>query len=1214
MHDEAQNNRTRRTLLKTGSGTIDRTVFNCMGWALENWTGTVDGGYGDNMVMTSRHEHDDDGQTIKVTLIVDPSNAALDRVTEYVYDWRHRRVDTLSSVEARKGSADEWNLKTSLTYDNRDLVTMAENFAKFLPASSSSSSAPPEFIRTAKQTAFHDARGRRYRSRQYAVDPATGDAGAYLEDNTYYDQGSNVVRSAPAGQRGYTVNHFDALARRTKTFLACDPPASSSSSSSGPFDPADVANSLVAEQTEFDYDDAGNTTSTIHRQRFDTTTDDGPLGSPTAEPKARVSYAAMYPDGIGRTVASASYGTNGGDPWSRDNDSIPESSDTVLVSQTHFDPAGNATEHTDPTGRVDRTEYDHADRRTKTIENYEPSSSSSSSSSSGPPPADVNKTTHFTYTDDSLPLTQTSDNDSTGPQTTSWVYAVAQAGGSKLNSHRLVSRIILPPRSASSSSSSSSGPDDDSILLNYNTQSQVIERTDQAGTTHAYSFDRLGRSLTDAVTAYGSGIDDHVGVLETVWDARGLRARAVSWNAAATTVRNESLWEYNHFGQAVKEYQAHDGPVDGSTVHVDYAYASPESEGSTPNSIRQTDLIYPHNGTVRQTIRTNYTGDTLRNACNVPTSLSDVENSQVPASYRYLGMASPVKVVYESAANIEFTLGTAASNYPGLDRFGRLVETIWQTSGGGSKLVHSQYGRTRFGGVTWRYDAKAHSLGTTVGTQQDNFYWYDSLYRVTDHQRGTLNAYHTGIDSPQQTEVFQLDQMGNWLAYQSDQLTPAQTRDFNPLNEITELTNPGGVIQPAYDLAANMTTIPAPENWTTAFDLTWDAWNRLVRVQEVTTLKGAYTYDADNRRITTTLDESTFRHFYYSGSQVLEERLGTTFDRDYVWGVRGSRDLVRRRTGLSTPVLLYCLSDAANPVAVINASGTVLERYSYDTYGPVKFLDADYEEIAGSTIGWTLLWSLRFFNPETQLSADAAAYNPTLGVYVKGDIIQEHRQSLIDRYREAYDKEKQLWHGAMLHNGGLMRCCPALLEIQEPDGQNGKAQRVDYTSNGLRLSTGQANFKMLAEFKDDPASGCYCGCCEIRWHLTRSKDSPLHPHFPGEYLADKPAEDQSATGFSYGRRDGTQSSLSLNEFSTYSDFTDALKTDMYFDSVVGDNATITTLLQQAKPHTGCYYRGTDSPRNPLGSRGTWKFTLSVFDRCKNAASNYPSKEATVQWI
>jgi hypothetical protein len=47
--------------------------------------------------------------------------------------------------------------------------------------------------------------------------------------------------------------------------------------------------------------------------------------------------------------------------------------------------------------------------------------------------------------------------------------------------------------------------------------------------------------------------------------------------------------------------------------------------------------------------------------------------------------------------------GDADVKYTGLDRFGRLDESIWKPASGPS-LVQSQYGGNRFGGVVWRYD------------------------------------------------------------------------------------------------------------------------------------------------------------------------------------------------------------------------------------------------------------------------------------------------------------------------------------------------------------------------------------------------------------------------------------------------------------------------------------------------------------------------------
>jgi hypothetical protein len=92
---------------------------------------------------------------------------------------------------------------------------------------------------------------------------------------------------------------------------------------------------------------------------------------------------------------------------------IPARSDTVLVSSTVFNSAGDAWETMDPAGTVTAACFDHAGRRTRRIENCTnhvcpplgvgSSSSSSSSSASSAPSGfneDVNRTTDWTYTPD----------------------------------------------------------------------------------------------------------------------------------------------------------------------------------------------------------------------------------------------------------------------------------------------------------------------------------------------------------------------------------------------------------------------------------------------------------------------------------------------------------------------------------------------------------------------------------------------------------------------------------------------------------------------------------------------------------------------------------------------------------------------------------------------------------------------------------------------
>jgi len=200
---------------------------------------------------------------------------------------------------------------------------------------------------------------------------------------------------------------------------------------------------------------------------------------------------------------------------------------------------------------------------------------------------------------------------------------------------------------------------------------------------------------------------------------------------------------------------------------------------ATPNTIRRESITYPNTAA----ITTEY-GSGTPDALSRPSALK--HGTTVLATYQFLGLGTNVEVKYQAAGNLMLTYenggtGDAGDKYTGLDRFGRLVETIWKI--GSDKKVHSTYGRNRFGGVVWRKDEKAHAVSKT---NQDNFYWYDGLYQVQQHQRGDLNAYQTGITSPPvQDEVWACDAMGNWLAYDTQVPSLSQTRDYNKANEIT---------------------------------------------------------------------------------------------------------------------------------------------------------------------------------------------------------------------------------------------------------------------------------------------------------------------------------------------------------------------------------------------------------------------------------------------
>src|SRR5262249_5724013 len=132
-------------------------------------------------------------------------------------------------------------------------------------------------------------------------------------------------------------------------------------------DAGSVSGDTLLEQTEQAYDAAGNLIQTTVRQRYHSATGTGELGSPSStQPKARVTYSASWHDGMGRVVAMADYGTNGGTALVRPS-TIPARSDTVLVTSTQFNSAGDVQTTTDPKGTVSCFEYDAVGREVKRI-------------------------------------------------------------------------------------------------------------------------------------------------------------------------------------------------------------------------------------------------------------------------------------------------------------------------------------------------------------------------------------------------------------------------------------------------------------------------------------------------------------------------------------------------------------------------------------------------------------------------------------------------------------------------------------------------------------------------------------------------------------------------------------------------------------------------------------------------------------------------------
>ena len=104
---------------------------------------------------------------------------------------------------------------------------------------------------------------------------------------------------------------------------------------------------------------------------------------------------------------------------------------------------------------------------------------------------------------------------------------------------------------------------------------------------------------------------------------------------------------------------------------------------------------------------------------------------------------------------------------------------------------------------------------------------------------------------------------------------------------------------------------------------------------------------------------STTDHLYYSADgQVIEERQNGTAAADvthqYVWSLAYVNALVLRDTyqdGVLVPAdRLYAQQDANyDTTALVNTSGTVVERYTYSADGVVTVLDASGTPVPSNT-------------------------------------------------------------------------------------------------------------------------------------------------------------------------------------------------------------------------------------------------------------------------
>jgi RHS repeat-associated protein len=157
-------------------------------------------------------------------------------------------------------------------------------------------------------------------------------------------------------------------------------------------------------------------------------------------------------------------------------------------------------------------------------------------------------------------------------------------------------------------------------------------------------------------------------------------------------------------------------------------------------------------------------------------------------------------------------------------------------------------------------------------------------------------------------------------------------------------------------------------------------------------LEITYQYDALTRRTRKTNGAGTIDYYYDRQWRAVEERAAGGVSAQYVWSPLDRWTMIRRKRSVAGTLdeTRYVLKDYLDPAAVIDTSAAVVERFGFDAFGPVRFMDAAFAPRAASTTGWNFLFHAEFLDTDSGLYNYGYRYlHPELGRWISRDPIAE---------------------------------------------------------------------------------------------------------------------------------------------------------------------------------------------------------------------------------
>ena len=507
----------------------------------------------------------------------------------------------------------------------------------------------------------------------------------------------------------------------------------------------------------------------------------------------------------------------------------------------------------------------------------------------------------------------------------------------------------------------------------YDLMSNLTGKTDALGNTTNYEYDDFNRLVK---TIHPSGVPGGTrGTEALAYDAGGNVTQATDPEGRATS------YEYDAANRLVKLTEA-------NLKVTRYEYDARSNLTAVVDALNQRYVFsYDSLGRVTQVTRGGVSMSFVYDAMGNQTQRTDYNGART--TYTYDALNRLTKITYPNAATVLYTYNKVSRLTTATNAVGRVTlhyNGMWRLNS--TTDVFNQV-------IDYTFDANGNRAQMSYGAQVEATYEYDQMNRVTRITDGAGQVVTYGYDDEGKLTSRTLPNGVN-TSYQYNR-RPRLTRiqdtigastiadhqyTYSASGRITQDTDPDGTrlytygaVYRLYSVSANGQTVEsyradAVGNRTSShlsasyehepfnrlvrtatasysydtngnlltktensgvWQYSWDYENRLTKVVRPDGVSVSYKYDALGRRVQRTPSNGVSTNYIYDGQEVVKDLNSDGSTVEYLNGP-GIDNKVRQESS-TAGVHYYQVDHLGSTRALTDASGNVVERASYDSFG-----------------------------------------------------------------------------------------------------------------------------------------------------------------------------------------------------------------------------------------------------------------------------------------